>query len=57
VDFKSTQFQVSCLIPLVASAKMISGIVFDKVFNGRRALPLLFCIFSGGVILAAAQFR
>src|SRR4051812_46458335 len=39
VNFKSAQFQILAVsIPLVASAgSLISGIVSDKLFNGRRA--------------------
>ena len=60
VDFSSTQFQIlAASIPFVASAgSLISGIVSDKVFGGRRAPVAAFLYFLETVIiLAAAQFH
>ena len=60
VDFQSAQFQVLAVsIPLVASAgSLISGVVSDKVFHGRRAPVAAFLYFLETVIiLAAAQFH
>jgi OPA family glycerol-3-phosphate transporter-like MFS transporter len=60
VDFRSTQFQVlAASIPFVASGgSLISGVVSDKVFNGRRAPVAAGLYFVETVIiLAAAQFH
>ena len=60
VDFQSAQFQVLAVsIPLVASAgSLISGVVSDKVFNGRRAPVAAFLYFlETAIIIAAAQFH
>lgn len=60
VDYKSAQFQVlAASIPFVASAgSLISGLVSDKVFNGRRA-PVAATLYflETLIILAAAQFQ
>src|SRR5205085_11197592 len=60
VDFQSTQFQVlAASIPFVASAgSLISGVVSDKVFGGRRA-PVAGALYflETIIILAAAQFH
>jgi OPA family glycerol-3-phosphate transporter-like MFS transporter len=59
IDFQSTRFQlVAFLIPLVASAgSLISGIVSDKLFRGRRA-PVAAALYflETAIILLAAQF-
>src|SRR5437762_11509510 len=60
VNFKSAEFLVlAAAIPFVASAgSLISGIISDKVFNGRRAPVAAFLYFLETVIiLAAAQFH
>src|SRR4051794_5556007 len=60
VNFKSAQFQILAVsIPLVASAgSLISGIVSDKVFNGRRApVAAVLYFLETAIILAAAQFH
>ncbi len=60
VDFRSTQFQVlAASIPFVASAgSLISGVVSDKVFGGRRA-PVAAALYfmETVIILVAAQFH
>jgi len=60
VDMNSTQFQVlAFLIPVVASAgSLISGVISDKLFQGRRAPVAAFLYFlETAVILCAAQFH
>jgi OPA family glycerol-3-phosphate transporter-like MFS transporter len=60
VDFQSAQFQIlAASIPFVASAgSLISGLVSDKLFHGRRAPVAAFIYFlETAVILAAAQFH
>jgi OPA family glycerol-3-phosphate transporter-like MFS transporter len=60
VDFRSAQFQVlAASIPFVASAgSLISGVVSDKVFNGRRApVAAVLYFLETFIILAAAQFH
>jgi OPA family glycerol-3-phosphate transporter-like MFS transporter len=60
VDFKSAQFQLlGAAIPVVASAgSLISGVISDKVFRGRRA-PVASALYlmETVIILAAAQFH
>jgi len=60
VDLNSHEFQlVAFLIPVVASAgSLVSGIVSDKFFAGRRA-PVAAALYfiETAVILAAAQFH
>lgn len=60
VDLNSREFQlVAFLIPVVASlGSLISGIISDKVFHGRRA-PVAAALYfiETAVILAAAQFH
>src|SRR5207244_5902148 len=59
VDFKSAQFQLlGAAIPVVASAgSLISGVISDKIFQGRRA-PVASALYLAEtvIILAAAQF-
>ena len=60
VDFQSAQFQVlAASIPFVASAgSLISGVVSDKVFQGRRApVAAVLYFLETIIILAAAQFH
>ena len=60
VNFQSAQFQIlAASIPFVASAgSLISGLVSDKLFHGRRAPVAAFLYFlETGIILAAAQFH
>ncbi len=60
VDYQSTRFQLlAAAIPFVASAgSLVSGVVSDKVFSGRRAPVAAFLYFLETVIiLAAAQFH
>ena len=60
VDFKSAKFQILAVsIPFVASAgSLISGIISDKVFNGRRApVAAVLYFVETVIILAAAQFH
>src|ERR1041385_506741 len=60
VDYQSAQFQfLGVLIPFVASAgSLISGIVSDKIFGGRRAPVAAGLYFLETIIiLAAAQFH
>jgi OPA family glycerol-3-phosphate transporter-like MFS transporter len=60
VDLNSREFQlVAFLIPVVASVgSLVSGIISDKVFHGRRA-PVAAALYfiETAVILAAAQFH
>jgi MFS transporter, OPA family, glycerol-3-phosphate transporter len=60
VDYQSAQFQlVAFSIPFVASAgSLISGVISDKVFQGRRAPVAAGLYFLETlVILSAAQFH
>jgi OPA family glycerol-3-phosphate transporter-like MFS transporter len=60
LDFKSSAFQLTgVLIPFVASAgSLISGIVSDRLFQGRRApVALGIYVLEVIVILIAAQAR
>ncbi len=60
VDYRSAQFQIlAASIPFVASAgSLISGVVSDKVFNGRRApVAAVLYFLETFIILAAAQFH
>src|SRR4051794_10027028 len=60
VDFKSAQFQIlGAAIPVVASAgSLISGVISDTVFKGRRAPVAAGLYFMETVIiLLAAQFH
>jgi MFS transporter, OPA family, glycerol-3-phosphate transporter len=60
VDLNSTRFQMlAFLIPVVASAgSLVSGIISDKLFHGRRAPVAAFLYFlETAVILSAAQFH
>jgi OPA family glycerol-3-phosphate transporter-like MFS transporter len=60
VDFRSAQFQIlAAAIPFVASAgSLISGIISDKVFKGRRApVAAVLYFLETFIILAAAQFH
>jgi OPA family glycerol-3-phosphate transporter-like MFS transporter len=60
VDYQSAQFQlVAFSIPFVASAgSLLSGLVSDKVFQGRRAPVAAGLYFVETlIILAAAQFH
>ena len=60
VDYQSAQFQfVAFSIPFVASAgSLISGVISDKVFRGRRA-PVAAALYfiETAIILLAAQFH
>src|SRR5438094_8751178 len=60
VDYQSAQFQfVAFSIPFVASAgSLISGVISDKVFRGRRA-PVAAALYfiETEIILLAAQFH
>ena len=60
VNFQSTQFQLlAALIPFVASAgSLISGIISDKMFQGRRApVAAVLYFLETVIILTAAQFH
>jgi MFS transporter, OPA family, glycerol-3-phosphate transporter len=60
IDLNSAKFQLlAFLIPFVASlGSLVSGVVSDKVFQGRRAPVAAFLYFLETVIiLAAAQFH
>jgi OPA family glycerol-3-phosphate transporter-like MFS transporter len=60
VDLNSSRFQLlAFLIPVVASiGSLVSGIISDKLFHGRRA-PVAATLYfvETAVILAAAQFH
>ncbi|MFL6513580.1 MAG: MFS transporter [Chthoniobacterales bacterium] len=60
VDFNSARFQIlAFLIPVVASAgSLVSGLISDKLFGGRRAPVAAGLYFlETAVILCAAQFH
>jgi OPA family glycerol-3-phosphate transporter-like MFS transporter len=60
VDYQSAQFQfLAFSIPLVASAgSLISGLISDKIFHGRRApVAAVLYFLETVVILSAAQFH
>jgi MFS transporter, OPA family, glycerol-3-phosphate transporter len=60
VDYQSAQFQfLAFSIPLVASAgSLISGLISDKIFRGRRApVAAVLYFLETLVILSAAQFH
>jgi OPA family glycerol-3-phosphate transporter-like MFS transporter len=60
VNFQSAQFQVLAVsIPFVASAgSLISGVISDKLFHGRRApVAAMLYFLETLVILSAAQFH
>jgi OPA family glycerol-3-phosphate transporter-like MFS transporter len=60
VDYQSAQFQfLAFSIPLVASAgSLISGLISDKIFRGRRApVAAVLYFLETLIILSAAQFH